>query len=189
MYAGFILGVRMFLSIMKKWMWIGIISLAIVNGVLAKPISHLMTVRTNLDKNQFFDGQISISFKDKILNTEVSKDNKIHPVKTKVYVYSQLSTPASQNYSIFLNENKTTCIDQNEESISDDFFNDSEKIAKVFLNSELLMINQAMKFDVERVDGVSNYIDEYDFRLEFSGNPDNTVKCEGLIELMVGFEL
>ncbi|ARO98824.1 hypothetical protein K08M3_18870 [Vibrio alginolyticus] len=190
----------MFLSILEKLIWPQIVLLLFFNAAFASPIAKQMTVKTVLDKNQFFDGEISLYFKDKLVYTEIDKNtNNLRSIKTKVYVESKFLSLESDNslihHSISLTKNESRCYRTNEigqrELIVDSGLDSSYKneMANIYLSGNELKLGESIKFEHKNNENDISYIDDYDFRIDFSAMPLEALFCEGDVQLTVGFDL
>ncbi|NNN61054.1 hypothetical protein FKQ60_09345 [Vibrio sp. A11] len=167
------------------------------NYALAKPIAHSMTVSTSIDKSAFFNGDISIKFKDEILYPEINKDtDEIMPVMTQVYVEATLLNDSSSkqvNHAITLTRNVSQCYKFNEQGIKtgiDDITdNDRKEFTTVYLDGIILKDNMPLVLHFQNKNTDENFSSLYEFKLKFGKIPNEAISCSGDIQLMVGFDL
>lgn len=163
----------------------------------AEPISKSMTVTTQIDRNDFFSGDINIHFSEDNLVAEYNEETKtFRDLHTSLIVESTMPSRDDNTiqHVVSLTKNLSTCSTFNDEGelelIPDEGVNASYSTDLV----DVFIEQQPLTEEVPVVLPFSSNESEFkqavhDFSLTFGELPSGASRCSGEIEVMVEFDL
>ncbi|QWZ78085.1 hypothetical protein [Aeromonas sp. FDAARGOS 1419] len=139
---------------------------------ISAPISRQINLSTEIDKNNFLEGGLSVRFTPDTLVTTFDRGTGVfRELDAKMSVISQLPTSEVNNgFSIFINENNVACFDSNNSAVNLTSTPDSDVYGFAKLSVDGISIPVSGSISIPEFNIINNGFYEGDYQVKISFN-------------------